>query len=465
MSGAQVGNGIVRPVEPPKPSLKARTLRAGAWSILAHFAGQFLRLASSLVMTRLLVPEMFGVMAIATVVHVTVGLLSDVGIQQAVVQNRRGNSPEFQDTAWSLQVVRGWMIWGVCVAIGGIIYLADRWGWAPTGTVYAVPVLPAIVASSSFASAIMGFTSTRMMTANRALNQRVITLVELTAQIVGLSVMFALGWWTRSIWSVVAGGLVTALVSVTLSHTWVPGHRNRFRLDPACVRDIVSFGRWIFVSSALGVLATNGDRFLLGVWLSASLLGVYSIALNLATVVEGLAYRLFGGVSFAVFSEVARETPARLRSVYFRMRLPADVVFLTIAGLLYAAGPAIVNLLYDNRYSQAGPMLQILSFALFFTRYSLACSTYVALGKPQYQTLVQAINLVSMFVFIPGLFALYGVFGAIWGVALYRLPSSLMVWVLSRRHGIHSTLFELAVLPAWAVGWGVGWALAQLLHH
>jgi O-antigen/teichoic acid export membrane protein len=404
-------------------------------------------------------------MAIATVVHVTVALLSDVGIQQAVVQNRRGSSPEFQDTAWSLQVMRGWLIWGVCVVVAGTIWLADSWGLAPAGTVYAVPVLPAIVAISSLASAIMGFTSTQMMTANRALNLRKVTLIELTSQITGLSVMFAIGWWTRSIWSVVAGGLLTAVVSVTLSHTWMTGHRNRFRFDSDCVREIVSFGRWIFVSSALGVLATNGDRFLLGLWLPAGLLGVYSIALNLATVIEGLAYRLFGGVSFAVFSEVARETPARLRSVYFRMRLPADLVFLTVAGLLYAVGPSIVNLLYDHRYSQAGPMLQVLSFGLFFTRYSLSCNTYVALGKPQYQTVVQVVNVLSMMVFIPGLYALYGVSGAIWGVALYRLPLAIVVWVLSAREGIHSTLFELAVLPAWAIGWAIGLVFTQLLHH
>ena len=65
MSGAQAGEGVVRPVEPAKRSLKSRTLRAGSWTVVAHLAGQVLRLVSSLVMTRLLAPEMFGVMAIA----------------------------------------------------------------------------------------------------------------------------------------------------------------------------------------------------------------------------------------------------------------------------------------------------------------------------------------------------------------------------------------------------------------
>ena len=464
MSGAPASEGILPP-QPPKLSLRSRTLRAGSWTVGAHLAAQVLRLVSSLVMTRILVPEMFGVMAIAIVVQVIVALLSDIGLHQAVVQSPRGGEPAFLDTAWSMQVVRGWIIWVVCVLASLALYALGSSAWAPVGTVYAVAVLPWIIASTSFASAIMGFTSTKAITANRDLDMRKITLIELISQVAGLLLMFAIGWWTRSIWSVVAGILLVPLVSVTLSHTWLHGHPNRFRFDPRCVKDIVAFGRWIFVSSALGVLAANGDRLLLGVWLSATVLGVYAIALNLSTVIDGLAYKLFGSVSLAVFSEAARTSPARLRELYFRMRLPADVFFLMAAGFLYGAAQLIVDLLYDHRYEQAGTLLQILSFGLFFTRYNLCCNTFVAIGKPHYMSMMQVVNIVSMVVLIPAMYALYGVNGAIWAVALYRAPSCLLAMVFNARHGIHSTLFEFAVLPAWAAGWLLGAGLTLLVRH
>jgi O-antigen/teichoic acid export membrane protein len=458
----QANEGIMRPAEPSKLSLRARTLRAGGWTVVAHIAGQLLRLVSSLVMTRILAPEMFGVMAIAIVVQVIVALLSDIGLHQAIVQGRRGNEPEFLDTAWSLQIVRGWIIWGVCICAGIALYVLGHSAWAPAGTVYASAILPTIIAATSFTSVIMGYTSTKSITANRDLDMRRVTLIDLIAQIAGLLLMFAIGWWTRTIWSVVAGMLLTSLVSLSLSHGWLGGHRNRFRFDPVCVKEIISFGRWIFVSSALGVLAANGDRLLLGMWLSAGVLGIYAIALNLATVVEGLAYKLFGSVSFAVFSEAARDTPGRLRELYFRMRLPADVTFLAAAGFLYGAGQSIVNLLYDHRYAQAGSMLEILSFGLFFTRYSLSGSCYVAIGKPQYLTVVQLLNIVSLLMLIPALYAMYGVAGAIWAVALYRVPSSAAAMFFNARNGIHSTLFEIAVLPTWGVGWLLGCGLSLL---
>ena len=460
----QASEALVRRYVPPRLSLKSRTLRAGGWTVGAHLAAQLLRLVSSLVMTRILVPEMFGVMVIASVLQIIISLLSDIGLHQAIVQSPRGNSPEFLDTAWSMQIVRGWIIWVVCASAGLALYFFGRSELAPVGSVYAAAVLPAIIASTAFSSAITGFGSTKAITANRDLDLRKVTMIELIAQLSGLLLMFGIGWWTRSIWSVVAGVWLTSLVSVLLSHGWLVGHRNRFRFDPACVKEIVAFGRWIFISSALGVLASNGDRLLLGVWLSASVLGIYAIALNLATVVEGLAYKLFGTVSLAVFSEAARESPGRLRELYFRMRLPADVVFLGAAGFLCGSGQLIVDLLYDHRYAQAGSMLQILSFGLFFTRYSLSGSVYVAIGKPQYLTVVQLLNIVSMLVLISVLHAFSGVFGAIWAIALYRIPSSAAAMFFNARHGIHSTLFEISVLPVWPIGYLLGKGLSRLIQ-
>ena len=110
-------------------------------------------------------------------------------------------------------------------------------------------------------------------------------------------------------------------------------------------------------------------------------------------------------------------------------------------------------------------MLQILSFGLFFTRYSLSCSTYVAIGKPQYLTVVQLLNIVSMLVLIPVLHALYGVPGAMWAIALYRMPSSAAAIFFNIRHAIHSTLFEIAVLPTWGVGWLLGWGSSLVIQQ
>src|SRR5690606_17005291 len=154
-----------------------RVLRAVGWSMAAHVSGYGLRFIASLAMTRLLAPEMFGVMAVATVVQVVTAMLCDVGLRQAVIQSARGDSQNFLDTAWTMQIIRGGIIWVVCCLCAlGIVWGVDR-GFFEAGSVYADPVLPYIIVVMSLTAVILGFQSTKSMTSDRHLNQRQLAMV------------------------------------------------------------------------------------------------------------------------------------------------------------------------------------------------------------------------------------------------------------------------------------------------
>src|SRR4051812_18273874 len=98
------------------PSLKERVFRASGWSLGGYGIGQVIRLGSNLLMTRLLAPEMFGIMAVANMVNMIFGMLADIGLRQHIVQSHRGDDPEFLDTAWTIQFARGVLMWlAACV--------------------------------------------------------------------------------------------------------------------------------------------------------------------------------------------------------------------------------------------------------------------------------------------------------------------------------------------------------------
>src|SRR5947207_1886174 len=98
-------------------TLKERVLRAGGWSFAGYAAGQVLRLVGNLIVTRLLAPDMFGLMAIATMITVTLTLLSDFGTRENIVQSPHGNDPAFLDTAWVVQIVRGFVLWSLALVV------------------------------------------------------------------------------------------------------------------------------------------------------------------------------------------------------------------------------------------------------------------------------------------------------------------------------------------------------------
>lgn len=437
-------------------TLKSRAFRAGSVSVVAHFISLSLRLITSIILSRLLSPDLFGVLAVVTAIQVVIALLTDVGLRQAVVQSANGDSRAFQDTAWTLQVIRGFIIFGIGIAISLVLYFIQFYGLVPSSSTYGDVQLPALIAVSSISGALLGFQSINYILASRVLKLERITLIDLLSQVGGLLVVIALTWITRSIWSYVIGGLFGALLLVALTHFWLPGKASRFALDRDALAELSRFGKWVFLSSAVGALGLNGDRLLLAGLLGPAVLGNFSIATNLAAIPEGLVTRVIGNVSLPALSEIWRKAPERLPEVYWRMRRMLDLAVIGLAGFLFATGPWIVFVLYDSRYSSAGPMIQLLSFGLLFARYSLAPNVYLALGHPRFVTILTAVKLISLVTMVPLLYLFLGVQGAILGVALHMLPSSICIFLINRRFNLNAFYLEIVLLVAWPIGWLIG---------
>jgi O-antigen/teichoic acid export membrane protein len=445
------------------PTLKARIVRAGSWSVAGYAVTQTVRLASSLIMTRLLVPEMFGVMAVAGVVLAVLTMMSDLGLHHNIVQSQRGEEAEFLDTAWVLQIARGVLLWAVSLLIALGLHEVVRRGAVAPGSVYADPVLPLVIAVSGLSAVIGGFQNPGVSVAQRRFEQASLVKMEIASQAVSLAAMIAIGVATRSIWALVAGGLVTSATSVLLGHFWVARHRTRFRWDRRSLDELISFGKWTFVSSIFSVLALYGDRLLLGGLVDSETLGLYAIAALILGAAEGALGRLFAAVSLAALSEIARTQPARLREAYYRLRVPGDVLLLFFGGVLFFVGEFVIRVLYDVRYHAAGPILQILAFSFIASRYNISYHIYLAVGKPLYLAAINFVRFVALFVSVPLLHAYGGVTAAIWGVALCGIAQAPFVMAFNARLGVNDTKRELLVLLALPAGMACGYALRSLL--
>ena len=448
----------------PPSSLGRRARSAGAWSLGALIASQGIRLGGNLIMARLLVPEMFGVMVIATTVAVVLALLSDMGLRQNIIQSKRGNDPVFLNTAWTVQILRGFILFALSLLVAGFAWFAQAINLSPAGSTYAAPELPLVLAVTGFSAVINGFQSTKLALAFRSFQQNKVVLTELAAQIVGLLAMLGIGYFTGSIWSLVAAGLVAALVSTGLGHLWLQGPSNRLQWDNSALKELIAFGRWVLLSSAVGVLAAHGDRIWFGGSMSAAELGVYSIAVLILGAIETGVRKLAAAVALPALSEVARtDDAARLRALYYRFRLVIDLALLFACGLLLTLSPLIISWLYDARYAGAGNMLAILSLSFFTLRFTLVHQVWLALGLTKYLAVDNIIRFVSLWTLLPLLLALGGTTYAIWGVALYALPTIFLILYINRRLGLLDIKRELVVLPMLGVGALCGMGFSQVV--
>ncbi len=444
-------------------TLRRRVLAAGSWTAAGYALGQAIRLGGNLVMTRLLVPEMFGVMAIANVVLIGLAMFSDVGLRQSVIQNQRGSDASFLDTIWVIQILRGLAIALIAVGIAALCALLNHLGVVPSQSVYASAELPRVIAVLSVTAVIGGFASTKLLEASRNLQLGQVTRLELVAQVAGLGCMLAWVSYDRSVWGLVAGALAAAAVRSALSHVWLAGTRNRFHWSADAYRQVVGFGKWIFASSILGFLVNNGDRLLLGGLVSGNLLGLYVIALLIGSAIEQALAKVNADVSFPALSQVARDRPLDLKRGYYRFHAVMAALAYFTAGWLAVGGSALIRVLFDARYAESGWMLQVLSLTLLCVPFHLATQYFLALGRSRLLFSVIALRLVALPAFTLAGFAAFGLPGAVWGIALSHFAGIPLIVHHLRQCGIFDLRLEMRPLPAIVLGAGLGALMVRLL--
>jgi O-antigen/teichoic acid export membrane protein len=448
-----------------RQAMTGRIAVATSWTASAMLLAQVIRLVGNLIMTRLLLPEMFGVMSIVLSVQITLGMMLDIGLRTALIQSQRGEDPVLLNTAWTIQIIRCLAIFAITVLIAAGIPLATHLGLIPAGSAWTAPELPLVLVVASLGVVIHGFDSTNIITAERKLALKRVVLIQITGQLAGLVLMVVLGILTGSIWALVASGLCSVVVVTTLSHVALPGIRNRLMWDKGARAELSRYSAWILISSGTFVLASNADRFLLGGLVDTTTLGLYAIALNLAMILTGLGSAFLNSVVMPALSEVSREQDkVKFRKKYFQLRLPWDIGFLLVAGALLALGPMVVQILYDDRYLPAGPMLQILALSLILFRYNFTNITYAAAGELSAMATINIVRLVSIVVMLIAGYYWFGFTGALFAVSLHMLPMVPVMTFFNRKLDINSLRFELLVLLALPVGYAGGWVVLQILE-
>jgi O-antigen/teichoic acid export membrane protein len=446
-------------------SFKAKVLKAGSWVLLGHAFSQFVRLGGNLILTRLLVPEMFGLMAVVTVFLTGITMFSDLGITQNIIQSKKSGDKKYLNTAWSIQVLRGVVIFFLMLSISWLVYYSNTLGFFSAQSVYADPLLPVLLAVMSIAGLISGFNSLNLAVHNRELELKNIVLVELISQVLGLVFMIALALYYKNIWSLVFGTLLSFFIKVVLSHHRAFGDKAKFMWDATAAREIFHFGKWIFGSSIFTFFAGRGDRILLGGLISPAELGVYSIAFFLATAFKEIVRKVMSSVFYPALSEVARTRPNDLQEVYYRIRKKLDTAVMVVVGLMASCGNLVITFLYDERYVQAGWMLEILSLSTLFLGTTMAGVCLMALGNTKSIMFITATSTVFLFISVPTAFYFWSLDGAVIVIALNALVEIPIIFYMMRRYQLLNWFYEFRMWPLFFITYALGhygseWLLA-----
>ena len=405
-----------------KITLKQRVMRATGFNTLGIVMRYSFNFISNLALTWLLVPEAFGLMAMVMILHTGLKLFSDIGLKQSVVRSERGEEPHYLRVAWTIQVLRG-------VAIGFIVFLvgiATIWlgDFAPADSVYADPMLPGMLMISSLVPVAQSAQTANLWVAERRMIQGRVLVYAFVARSIGLSATIAMALIFRSAWALAIGLVIGQVCRMALSHVMIPGPKMWFVRDPALSKELWAFGRWILVSSIFGFFGQNADRIILGGILDTKTFGFYVVALVWVNAAGALSRQLVSGISLAVFSQVLREQPERLRRVYFKFSWRHDVLAIVATLAVLVVAPFLIHTLYKPDYAVAATMLPYLCLRVLVQRFVLSNTLILAHGDSAQMMIASGLRAIASGVFLIVGNALFGIAGALVGAALVPLAAT-----------------------------------------
>jgi O-antigen/teichoic acid export membrane protein len=300
---------------------------------------------SMLVLARVLVPQDFGLVALASSIIVILDVMTNVQAGSAIIQMRNPDKALF-DTAFTLNVLRG--------AFAAILLCALAY---PLASFMETPALAPVLMALSVPLLINAFTNPYFILFARDLDFRAETRRRVTAAVVGSIASIALALMFRSYWALIGGNLVQAIAMLALSWWRVPGRPG---LSLARWRELLGFGGWLLVQQMIAQIGLKFDYFFIGRVLDPATLGAYHIGNKLNQLATGDAMPALSKALFPAFS-VINDDPARLRRNYLEVQVISAAVALPAGVGLGLLAEPLVLLMFGPGWDKAVPVVQIMA--------------------------------------------------------------------------------------------------------
>lgn len=422
-------------------------------SAVAFVAGAVIRLGSSLVLTRWLYPEAYGIVAILASVLFVLEMVSDIGVTGLLIRHKRGDERDFIDTLWTARLLRGAL--NFCLAFAMAPWIADIYGDPRIGD--ALRILSPWFLIAALESAAIPL-------AIRHQRARVVGYVELACSAVSTLFVIGFSYYSRDHWGMVYGMLVGRALQTAASYFVARSSRPRWRLERHALRELLGFSKYVMPTSVLTMILTQFDKVVFLRLFDLRLLGIFGVASSIGMPVSGLLTRVHQFVLFPRCTETFRRNPTALRDEFYLQNIRLMALTTTLPAIVGGAAQQIVELLFDSRYAGAGFVLGALMLrAGLQAILEPAEIVLIAVGYPRAQMLS---NLIRLGWLVPASLLGYhwmGFHGFVLMVALDALPALVYtLWAQSRR-GLLVPRFEaLRVLLA-TLCWGVSYAAATAL--
>src|SRR6202041_396418 len=292
-----------------------------------------------------------------------------------------------------------------------------------------------------------------------------LSALELTGQVVYFAVAIVWAYFSRTIWALVGGRLISELVRALLSYRLANnGVRPRFVLEHKAVRSLLTFGKWILIGTALTFLANQSDRLILPKLLpkatALQVLGVYGIAFSLSDLPRQIISMFSSKVGFPFIAKFAHQPRPEFRKVLIKYRMMVLAVGAVLLTFTICVGDVFILHVYKKPYHGAAWMIAIFGLGLWHTLlYSTTSPAIMSLQKSHYNALANLLWFLALVSLLPLGYSYFGIVGAVAAVAVSDLPMYVVNVYASYRQGLgmlrQDGLMTLVFIGTLAIGFAI----------
>jgi O-antigen/teichoic acid export membrane protein len=351
-------------------SIKARSARGMIKLGAGTGVERILRLVRTIILTRILAADQFGLMAIVLVIVNVFEQLSEVGLKLSVVQNKRGSEPEYLNATWWFQAIRG-------LGLFAAAFLAAPW----VSSFYDKPNLLKYLQVALLAIIFRGFVSPLAHALRREFKFGLMVLHVQGSALLGTIITIVCAFVFKDIWALIIGYVVENFFLCLLSYIIAP-FKPRLSLDRSCLKELTAFARGMFGVPSLSLIGYAAPTFVLGKMVTEEQLGLYVLAGQLISIPLDFFTKIISPVLLTGFAK-KQDDIVSLNNAVLRISELIAVVSLPLVGYIMVCAPALMFFLWGPQYIDATIPCVLLGLLIASrTQSSVLGTVYVAVGRP-----------------------------------------------------------------------------------
>jgi len=396
-----------------KGNLSEKVARSIVWVSSLQLFDRSLVLAKTIVLARLLNPEDFGVFGIALLVLYTMETFSLTGFNSALIQ-RKGNIADYLDSAWTIEVIRGFFIALVLFLLSGQIAIFFN---TPSAS-----IIIKVLGISSFIKSFNNISAIYLekeFIFQKFFKYKIFgTLIETTT-----AVIFAFIF--KSIWALVIGFLAGNLVTLVMSYIVYP-YKPKIKFSKVHLRKLFSFSKWVLISSMMVFLIIHGDDFFAGKFFGITVLAYYQMAYKFSNIPAKEITGITSRISFSVYSKL-QNNRLKLKEIYLKVVKIISFIAYPITGLIILLSNDFVKIFLGKNWEPIIVLIKVLAiWGLIRTIGETTGSLLLGIGKPKILAMLHILQVVLIMITIYPFSVKWGILGTAFSVVLSSLVMNII---------------------------------------